>query len=191
MANPPEPLRSMDDTAASRLRVPRPSAPPRGVSGAGDGGGDGGSGCNWRGGSRPCSSVGSRARVSTHCVAAHRSPRSWRHRLQKSALSSYARRPPLLWTSGRDPLLVARRRHASTASPSRAFAPAVSRPTRPTARVNCTHRGPVTMFQCRSQSRSAMPPHPTCLPVLAIPDCSCSRITLCEGPPTNLSKGVW
>ena len=77
---------------------------------------------------------------------------TWRHHLQKSALSSYARRPPLLWTSGRDPPLVARRRHASTASPSRAFVPALSRPTRPTARVNCTHRGPVTMFQCRSQS---------------------------------------
>ena len=86
-----------------------------------------------------------------------------RNHLQKSALSSYARRPPLLWTSGRDPPLVARRRHASTASPSRAFVPALSRPTRPNARVNCTHRGPVTMFQCRSQSPgrragSAMPP---------------------------------
>ena len=85
-----------------------------------------------------------------------------RNHLQKSALSSYARRPPLLWTSGRDPPLVARRWHASTASPFRAFVPAVSPPTRPTARVNCTHRGPVTMFQCRIANRragSAMPPH--------------------------------
>ena len=92
---------------------------------------------------------------------------TWRHHLQKSALSSYARRPPLLWTSGRDPPLVARRRHASTASPSQVFVSAVSRPTRPTASGDCQlHPSRPGMFQCRSQSPGREAPcRRTCLPV--------------------------
>lgn len=82
-----------------------------------------------RGSRCACSSARSRVRVSTHCVAAHRSPSA----ATTSRRAPFLRRPPLLWTSGRDPPLVAHRRQASTASPSRASLFAVNRSTRPTA----------------------------------------------------------
>ena len=69
---------------------------------------------------------------------------------------------------------------------------AVSRPTRPSASGDCQlHSSRPGMFQCRSQSPGREAPcRRTCLPVLAIPDCSCSRITVRGTSSKSIEVGV-